>query len=233
MAAVWPNITVNPWTPLTGAGLLVRTAHKAAYSVIQSQDPRWFSPAYPGPAADPDAPVGSAAIVGATDASISVGTRHGVPKIAGWAWITSTGTHRCGTFETGTILGGEIYAIKALLEGTPQDRQLVVLTDSIGARDVVRDLQAGTAPASLTFAGSLRMRPVLRTIRDLLEGRQVDVRWVRGHSGHPLNEGADRLARQARRSAEHDLPNEVGAAITKRIVAETRALLPALVSRAA
>jgi ribonuclease HI len=31
----------------------------------------------------------------------------------------------------------------------------------------------------------------------LLQYHQVDCRWVRGHSGHPENELADRLARQA------------------------------------
>ncbi len=64
----------------------------------------------------------------------------------------------------------------------------------------------------------------LHAIRDLLAQRPgpVQLRWVRGHSGHPLNEGADRLALHARRSQTAGLPAGTAADIARGIAEETR-----------
>ncbi|MDG3014760.1 RNase H family protein [Speluncibacter jeojiensis] len=60
----------------------------------------------------------------------------------------------------------------------------------------------------------------MQRIRHTLLGRKVRFSWVRGHSGHPLNECADRLAVAARRGHEAQIDAAVQRAVAASIVAE-------------
>lgn len=48
--------------------------------------------------------------------------------------------------------------------------------------------------------------PLLKELDRALAGRVVDIEWVRGHAGDPLNEAADRLCRGAARAIQDGLP---------------------------
>ena len=52
---------------------------------------------------------------------------------------------------------------------------------------------------------------LVREIRNLLESRRVQFGWIRGHSGHPLQELADRLAKTAAytRRSRIDSPSDL------------------------
>ncbi|MFD4369390.1 RNase H family protein [Rhodococcus sp. NPDC058521] len=60
-----------------------------------------------------------------------------------------------------------------------------------------------------------------------LHGRQVRISWVRGHSGHPLNQIADRLALSARRTFEAGLPADSRRLIGHNIVSSLALAHPA------
>lgn len=55
-------------------------------------------------------------------------------------------------------------------------------------------------------------------------GRSIKFSWIKGHSGHPLNETADRLAVATRRNHEAAEPTSVQVAIANEIVAPLRGM---------
>lgn len=132
---------------------------------------------------------------------------------ATYAAITAEGSHWSGTVRTRSSRIAELRAVHELLVNTSRHRRTVVLLDS---KDAIRNLVAAR-DEGLVPPGSPAW---LKIMPRLLDGRPVSFRWVRGHSGHPLNEGADDLARQARRFAETDATHQVCAAISERIVGE-------------
>lgn len=132
---------------------------------------------------------------------------------ATYAAITAEGSYWSGTVHTRSPRIAELRAVHELLVNTSRYRRTVVLLDS---RDAIRNLVAAR-DEGLVPPGS---RAWLNTMPRLLDDRPVSFRWVRGHCGHPLNEGADDLARQARRFAETEATGQVRQAISERIVDE-------------
>ena len=59
------------------------------------------------------------------------------------------------------------------------------------------DGYVATHHTAVKRGGLLWMQEQVRT-----EAPRLDIGWVRGHAGDPLNEGADSLAKLARRAAE-------------------------------
>lgn len=51
---------------------------------------------------------------------------------------------------------------------------------------------------------SVKNDDLWRRLDEALQRHRVEWRWVRGHAGHPENERADRLARDAAEQASHD-----------------------------
>lgn len=120
-----------------------------------------------------------------TDASASA-RRDGV----GIACLSEDGTYRQDVLaHTTDVLLGELAAIDLALR-TFTGHDLVIYTDSRLAINIVEKMPESTP--------SVRRQVGMR-IREARAERSITLRWVRGHSGHPLNEGADRLALHARR----------------------------------
>lgn len=107
----------------------------------------------------------------------------------GWAWVTTHGTYGYGLVK-GPILLAELTAIARLLAAFP-GRDIDATSDSTDALDAIReDAKEG------------QIGRVVQQIRAHMEGRSVHLSWVRGHTGDPLNDGADRLAHLIRYASE-------------------------------
>ncbi|WP_072689821.1 RNase H family protein [Rhodococcus marinonascens] len=111
-----------------------------------------------------------------------------------------------------TILEGELLAIELAIARFP-DRRLHILTDS---RASLQHLGVLQAPRPLCAGGGVKA--AVDRIQESMRGREIRLSWVRGHSGHLLNETADRLALAVRRAHESGIPTETGQAIAQRIV---------------
>lgn len=145
----------------------------------------------------------------ATDASKS-SRRRGV----GAACVSIEGKRRQKMYpQARSVLAGELLAIELAITGFP-DRSLSILTDS---RSSIACLQMDRSAIFSAYDGEVLT--IVEGIRDLRHGREVNISWVKGHSGHFLNEIADRLAVSTRRSHEAGVPEHTRRAIADNIVA--------------
>lgn len=130
-------------------------------------------------------------VIAATDGS-AINNPHGP---AGWAWFVSEDCWAAGGFTKASNQVAELFAVLALLRAVPRDHQLLVRTDSQFAINVLTKWMAGWKRNGWKKADG---QPVanLSLVQDLdraMSGRVVKFEWVRGHSGDPMNEIADRI----------------------------------------
>jgi ribonuclease HI len=138
--------------------------------------------------AGPDAPP----VVAATDGSCL-----GNPGPGGWAWYVDETWFGAGAEAATTNNAMELRAVLELLAAVPPHRPLVVLADSSYVIGIATSWRHGwrrrgwrTAAGAPVANGAL-----VRALDAALTGRRVVFEHVRGHSGHPLNEIVDGLAR--------------------------------------
>ena len=166
----------------------------------------------------------------AVDGSYKLITGEGlVRKPMSWAFLTTAGHYGFGTTTIpGRIVGpdralqGELRAIWWALVHTPASHPITLVTDSLDAAELMADWRAGVErmPRGYTLdRSSGREATLLQLARKVRQaGDRVTVQWVRGHSGHPLNEGADALAKMARAWATGRLTRQQASADARRAV---------------
>lgn len=163
-----------------------------------------------------------------------------VVKPMSWAYLTTSGVYGLGTsIVPGRVVGGrplgdgsgrdperalqaELRAIANAMQTVDPQHPVIILTDSRSAMDYVtlwRDghqvMPGGYNP--LRVSG--RESTLARLARRAHEGaEQIDIRWVPSHSGHPLNEAADALAKMARAWATGRITRATAAADARRAV---------------
>ena len=143
----------------------------------------------------------------ATDGSAARGS-------IGWGWLASDGTHACASSKPSVrecgrgslALLAELRAISAAIDALPS-QQLTILTDCVPALALIRGWIEGadrlpfgyvaTHHAATKKGGLIWMQEQVRR-----EAYRIEFGWVRGHVGDSLNEGADSLAKLARRATE-------------------------------
>ena len=128
-------------------------------------------------------------LYGASDGSVHPIHGHGA-----YAWITEAGQYEIGRAPR-SILLAELTGIIQFAKSVPVDTfaRAVLFVDSLRA---IRTIQHG-GPALWRLNDQEGM---LRTV-SMVRGGRLELVWVRGHSGHVLNDVADRLALLRHRAA--------------------------------
>lgn len=144
--------------------------------------------------------------------------------VSGWAWIADDGAYRAGTIRSATILVAKLRGIVEALRQVPVGGSVRILTDSRPALNLIEEtLRSGVIRHRPGMAGAKEAAHALHQISVHASRRTVRFDWVKGHSAHPLNDAADRLAVQARRCAQAGGDPAALGVIYERIVTESLA----------
>lgn len=123
------------------------------------------------------------------------------PGPAGWCWYIDDDCWAAGGWKEGTNNRGELTALAELLRATAHlaDEHLHVLCDSQYVINSVTKWMPGWKRKGWKKRDGKPVLNVdiLQDIDALLVGRNIDMEWVKGHSGHDMNEAADDRARAA------------------------------------
>lgn len=128
------------------------------------------------------------------------GSALGNPGPAGWAWVIDDTQWRAGGWPRATNNQGELMAVLDLLHATAASGEpLRVFCDSQYVINSVTQWMPGWKRRGWRKADGKPVlnRELLEQLDRALQGRDVKFEWVRGHTGHPLNEAADTRARAA------------------------------------
>lgn len=123
--------------------------------------------------------------------------------LCGYGWAAEDGTTGYGDSLASSSGEAEVIGICAaalsLLEHH-EDAPVVLLCDSVQAVEAVDTVLRSADP---TVAHHTLLFPESRQLMDRLSRHRhrVQVRWLKGHIGHDLNETADAFARRALRRA--------------------------------
>lgn len=127
------------------------------------------------------------------------GSALGNPGAAGWAWYINDEQWRSGGWPRATNNQGELMAVLSLLQETSvsPEKKLTIICDSQYVINAVTTWLPGWKKNNWRKSNG---KPVLnvdliKAIDSEMVGRDVTFEWIRGHTGHPLNEKADTLAR--------------------------------------
>jgi ribonuclease HI len=128
------------------------------------------------------------------------GSALGNPGPAGWAWYVDDACWAAGGWAHGTNNKAELTAVLDLLQQTahlPDD--LLVYCDSTYVINSITKWMAGWKRRGWKKGDGKAVLNVeiMKALDEAMSGRSVRFAWVKGHSGHPLNEAADRLANGA------------------------------------
>lgn len=184
----------------------------------------------------PGAPL-TVAVDGSYKLSLNVANK--VIKPMSWAYLNTDGHYGLGTsIVPGTVVGGraqangsdpertlqaELRAIANALQVIAPGTPVTILSDSKDAINFMYHWRNGHQVWPSGYdperAGG-RESTLGRLARRALEDRElIQVDWIRGHSGHPLNEAADALAKLARTWTTELLDKDDVAAVARRTAA--------------
>lgn len=146
------------------------------------------------------------------------GSALGNPGPAGWAWYVDENCWAAGGWPSSSNNRGELTALLELLKATaPTNEELHVLADSQYVINSVTKWIAGWKANGWRKADKKPVVNVdlMQAIDKAITGRKVSFEWVRGHSGHPLNEAADDKARAAATAYQRHVSVESGPGWTR------------------
>lgn len=141
------------------------------------------------------------------------GSALGNPGPTGWAWFVDEGCWRAGGFAHGTNNIGELSAVLDLLQQTAAtDEALHIICDSTYVINTITKWMAGWKRKGWRKGDG---KPVLnleiiKALDEAMVGREVSFEWVKGHTGHPLNEAADQRANAAAQAFKSGTPLATG-----------------------
>ena len=128
------------------------------------------------------------------------GSALGNPGPAGWGWYVDEDRWACGGWPHGTNNMGELTAVlDLLLQTADADDDLLVYCDSTYAINSITKWMPGWKRRNWRKGDGKPVQNVeiMKALDAAMQGRRVRFEWVKGHTGHELNEQADRLANSA------------------------------------
>lgn len=128
------------------------------------------------------------------------GSALGNPGPAGWAWYVDPSCWAAGGWPHGTNNMGELMAVLDLLRSTAHlDEPLHVYCDSVYVINSITKWMPGWKRKGWKKGDGKPVMNVelMKELDAAMAGRDVTFEWVKGHSGHPLNEAADQRANAA------------------------------------
>jgi len=93
----------------------------------------------------------------------------------------------------------ELQAAISALETLTRPCKIILTTDSRYVMDGIQQWLPGWKQRGWRTSGKkpVKNEDLWRKLDELVNGHEIEWRWVRGHSGHPENELVDQLANQA------------------------------------
>jgi ribonuclease HI len=137
------------------------------------------------------------------------GSSLGNPGPTGWAWYIDDSCWAAGGWSRGTNNKGELYALLAILEATQDcEEPLQILCDSRYVIDSCTKWMTSWKKRGWRTADNkpIKNPEEMKALDVALAGRNYSFEWVRGHTGNPLNEKADDLARAAATAYQDGTP---------------------------
>jgi ribonuclease HI len=127
------------------------------------------------------------------------GACKGNPGPGGWGAVIRSGAHEkeiSGGEALTTNNRMELLAAIRALEALNRPCEVALHTDSIYVRDGISKWIHGWKRNGWKTADRkpVKNAELWQELLDAAEPHRIDWRWVKGHSGHPENERADRLA---------------------------------------
>lgn len=129
------------------------------------------------------------------------GSALGNPGPAGWAWYIDENCWAAGGWAHGTNNMGELKAVLDLFEATAHlpEAHLHIICDSKYTIDSITRWMPGWKKKGWKKADGKPVQnlELMQALDAAIEGRSYSFEWVKGHTGHPLNEAADCRANDA------------------------------------
>ncbi|HEU0097418.1 MAG TPA: ribonuclease HI [Allosphingosinicella sp.] len=127
------------------------------------------------------------------------GACKGNPGPGGWGAVIRSGAHEkeiSGGEANTTNNRMELLAAIRALEALKRPCEVALYTDSIYVRDGITKWIHGWRKNGWKTADRkpVKNAELWQELLDAAAPHKIDWRWVKGHSGHPENERADRLA---------------------------------------
>ena len=157
------------------------------------------------------------------------GSALGNPGPAGWAWYVDENCWAAGGWPSSSNNRGELTALLELLKATAStNEELHVLADSQYVINSVTKWMSGWKKRGWRKSDKSPVlnADLMQAIDKAITGRKVSFEWVRGHSGHPLNEAADDKARAAAKAYQHHSSVESGPGWTRGEIKGTTTTAP-------
>lgn len=128
------------------------------------------------------------------------GSALGNPGPNGWAWYIDDANWAAGGSPHGTNNQGELQAVLELLRATAATNEsLLIMCDSKYVIDSITKWMPGWKRRGWRKADGAPVlnRDLMESLDESMQNRDVKFAWVKGHTGHDLNEAADERANAA------------------------------------
>ena len=130
------------------------------------------------------------------------GACKGNPGIGGWGALVQSGNHKkelSGSSENTTNNRMELVAVIEGLKFIQQNMDIIITTDSQYVKNginqwIINWKRNGWKTASKK---PVKNKDLWVALDSLVKDKNIEWKWVKGHSGHPGNEKADQLANEA------------------------------------